>query len=327
MNREPLNNIRLGIFVVSGALLLIVGLYFIGNNKNMFGSTFRLSTTFNDVNGLTEGNNVRYSGIDVGTIDRIKIINDTIIFVEMIVDDDLLHFIRKNSIASIGSDGLMGNKLVNISAGSPESLFVIENDTLKSIKGINTEEMLRTLEFTNQNIAFVSGDLKQITENITKSRGTLYTVLMDTTLAENFKETLANIENVSINLSTMTDKLNSLVDEARHGKGLAAKFVSDTVIANDLKMSIKKIKEGSERFSAITLEINKFSTELNNGKGCVSTLVYDTAMANDLKESISNINSASKKLDEELEALKHSFLLKSYYKDQEKQKKKAEKNK
>lgn len=327
MNKEPLNNVRLGVFVVTGVMLLIIGLYFIGNNKNMFGKTFRLSTTFTDVSGLTEGNNVRYSGIDVGTVDHIEIINDTVIYVEMIIDDRLLKFIRKNSIASIGTDGLMGNKLVNISAGSPDAKIVTESDTLQSIKGINTEEMLRTLEFTNQNVAFISSNLKEITGNINRSRGTLYTVLMDTTLALNFRGTLANIENVSANLSTISEKLNSLVDDARYGKGLMATIVSDSSMSDDFKKSIQKVKEGSEQFSAIALEINKLVTQINNGNGSASVILHDSSMANDLKQSISNINSASKKLDEDLEGLKQSFLLKGYYKDQEKQKKKAEKNK
>ena len=87
MNKENSNRIRLGIFVISGLVLLIVGLYFIGSNKNLFGSTLKLETSFREISGLQTGNNVRYSGINVGTINKIEIINDTTIRVEMVIDE------------------------------------------------------------------------------------------------------------------------------------------------------------------------------------------------------------------------------------------------
>ena len=103
-------NIRLGIFVIAGLLLLITGLYFIGNNRNMFGKTIKIYATFSQVNGLQPGNNVRFAGIDVGTVDEISILNDTTVMVRMTVDAELKNVIRKNSIATVGTDGLMGTR-------------------------------------------------------------------------------------------------------------------------------------------------------------------------------------------------------------------------
>jgi phospholipid/cholesterol/gamma-HCH transport system substrate-binding protein len=289
----------------------------------MFGSSFILHTTFNDVNGLTKGNNVRYSGIDVGTVENIDILNDTTIFIEMIIKTEMIKFIRKNSLASVGTDGLMGNKLVNITAGTSEVPTVNEYDTIASVRGVNTDAMLRTLEYTNQNVAFISLNLKAITENVNKSRGTLYTVLMDTTLALSFKNTLTNIEHVSNNLNSISERLNNLIEEAKTGSGMIASLLSDSSLASEFKITIKKAKEGSESLSAISKEINQLISQINQGKGTASLIVNDTAMANDLKQSISNIRSASLKLDEDLEGLKHSFPLKKYYNKQEKEKEKA----
>src|ERR1039457_3677637 len=107
MNKEIIRNIRLGVFVVAGVLMLIVALYFIGNNKNIFGKSFKLYVVFPNVRGLQPGNNVRYDGINVGTVAKIEIVNDTCIKVEMNIETDLKKVIRKNSIATIGTDGLM----------------------------------------------------------------------------------------------------------------------------------------------------------------------------------------------------------------------------
>ena len=139
MNKEITKNIRLGFFVITGTVLLIMALYFIGSNSNLFSKTFKLYATFSNVNGLKEGNNVRYAGIDVGTIKNIKIINDTTIRVEMSVEADLKKVIRKNSTVSIGTDGLMGNKLVIITPGTFGKAPVEDNDLIATAQPISID--------------------------------------------------------------------------------------------------------------------------------------------------------------------------------------------
>jgi len=323
MNKETPNYIKLGIFVVAGMLLVIVGLYFIGSNKNLFSSTFKLYTHFREVSGLQNGNNVRYSGIDIGTVSNIEIINDTSIRVELLIEEKMKSYIRLNSIAAIGTDGLMGNKLVNIEPGTGDASLTKEGDVIPSREGINTDVMLRTLDLTNRNIALVSGNLKEITENINSSRGTLYTVLMDTSLATGFHRTINNIESVSNNLTQIVGQLSSMVSEVKQGKGTVGMLLKDTIMKSDLQTIISEVKKSSEQFSAMTLEMGNMVNKINKGNGTISTLLNDTAMANHMKQSMTNIQSASKKLDEDLEAMKHSFLLKGYFKDEEKKAAKA----
>jgi phospholipid/cholesterol/gamma-HCH transport system substrate-binding protein len=325
MNKESTRNIRLGIFVVVGAVLLIFGLYSIGNNKNMFGKTFRLYSYFYDVNGLTAGNNVRYSGIDVGTVDKIEIINDSIVRIEMLIDNSIKKFIRSNSIASVGTDGLMGNKLVNIAPGTVEAPLVNENGEIRSLKTVNTEEMLRTLDLTNNNISIISSNLKEITDNVNKSRGTLYTVLTDTTLAKNVDLTLKNIQFVSNNLVQTSNQLSIIVNDVNRGQGALGFMLKDTTLPGDLRVAVKNIREGSEDFSKISGEVNEIINQINSGKGVVAGLLKDSVMSGDLKTSLSNMESASRKLDDNLEALKHSFLLRGYFRRIEKESKKSSK--
>src|SRR4051812_30930615 len=118
MTKELVRNIRLGSFVMAGLLLLIGALYMVGSKRNLFTSTIKVNVTFRNVNGLVIGNNVRFSGIDVGTVSQIEILSDTIIHVELVIDKNVAKFISSSSIASVGTDGLMGNKLVNISTGN-----------------------------------------------------------------------------------------------------------------------------------------------------------------------------------------------------------------
>jgi phospholipid/cholesterol/gamma-HCH transport system substrate-binding protein len=315
MIKEKSHNVRLGIFVFSGLVLLIVGLYSIGRNKNMFGESYHLYSTFYNVNGLVPGDNVRYAGIDIGTVDKIEIVNDSAVKVEMIIDVNIIKFIRKNSITSIGTDGLMGNKLVNISPGSVNSPSVRQNDELYSERSVNTEAMLRTLDVTNENIYVISSNLRSITDNFSQSRGALYTIMNDTTISGHIGISLNNIEQVSNNLVSVSAQLQGMMSNVNSGKGLLGLLVSDTAVSNDLKVSVDKIRIGSEQFSKITTDVSLTLKEINSGQGAVTTLLKDTAMAGDLKTSVSNLEKASYTLNEELEALKHSFLLRNFYKD------------
>jgi len=321
MTSELIKNIRLGLFVIVGTVLLIAALYFIGSNSNLFNKTFKLYATFENVNGLKEGNNVRYAGIDIGTIHKIEIVNDTAIRVEMRVKEELKKVIRQNSTASIGTDGLMGNKLINIAPGTPEAALVTEGNALASVATINTEEMLRTLDKTNRNILIISANLRDITQNITDSRGTLYTVLMDTTIALQLKHTLGNIDDVSNNVLQISEDLNAVVSEAKNGKGLLGTLVKDTVMAEDLSRAVKEVRTAGEQINNSATELKQILHKANTGDGTIATLINDTASANNLKRTLVNIDNSAKKLPSLLEALKHNFLFKAYFKKQEKQKK------
>src|SRR5690349_13863085 len=117
---------KLGMFVTIGLLLFIIAIYFIGKQKNLFGSTFNITSKFKTVSGLEVGNNVRFSGINIGTVEEIRLINDSSVVVSMVIKDEVREFIKTDARASIGSDGLMGDKVLTISPGV-KSTKVVEN--------------------------------------------------------------------------------------------------------------------------------------------------------------------------------------------------------
>ena len=89
MDKQGVNNVRLGIFVMVGLICLVVVLYMIGKNQNLFGPTYVLRARFGNVQGLMAGNNVRYSGIEAGTVKTITILNDTVIEVSMVIEEKM----------------------------------------------------------------------------------------------------------------------------------------------------------------------------------------------------------------------------------------------
>ena len=150
MKTKSVDNAKLGAFVLAGIIFLIFTLYMIGKNRNLLGSTFTVKAEVNNVNGLVPGNNVRFKGIDVGTVKSIDIANDTLIYVTMTIDESMKPYIKQNALASIGTDGLMGNKLMNINSQPGPALSVEEGSIIQSRKPIETDEMLRTLKYHQQ---------------------------------------------------------------------------------------------------------------------------------------------------------------------------------
>lgn len=321
MGNETTRNIRVGLIVIMGTILLITALYTIGNKQNLFGSTFRISAQFYNVNGLMAGNNVRLSGIDVGTVESIEIMSDSSVNVVMLIEDRVKDFIKKNAIASVGTDGLMGNKLVNINSTKGNAESIEEGDVLQTLRPYETDEMLRTLNTTNENIKYITTDLKKITQKI-NSPNTLWSILMDTVVAENVKKTIVNIKLTSNQSAILTGDLSAIVKDVRSGKGSIGTLLMDTTFSEKLDQTIIDIKQITDKMAIVSGDLSFVSEKIKNGSGIVGTLLMDTTFSNNLNKSMENIKNGSEGFNENMEALKHNFLLRKYFKKQEKEKNK-----
>ena len=194
MQNKAGNKIRLGVFVAVGVLLFIVGIYFIGERQQMFTPTFEISATFKDIGGLQIGNNVRFSGINVGIIQDIEQVTDSTVKVGMQINESTRKFIKKNAKAVIGSDGLMGNKIVSIVPGPPGQPEVSNNDAIQSIQPVSIDEIMGSVKTTSNNLASITGDLSAVMKSIHQGKGTIGKLLMDSTMAQNVGQAMVNIK-------------------------------------------------------------------------------------------------------------------------------------
>lgn len=188
------NKMRLGIFVSIGIALFITGIYFIGDKQQLFSSTFHVSSIFKDISGLTVGNNVRFSGINVGIIEDIQQITDSTVRVDMQIEESSRKFIKKNAVGVIGSDGLMGNKLLIITAGTPGQKPLADNDVIKTSQPVTMDDILIKLKVTGDNAANITNDLAIIMQNVREGKGTVGKLMMDSALAENLGGAIVNIK-------------------------------------------------------------------------------------------------------------------------------------
>ncbi|HEX5001579.1 MAG TPA: MlaD family protein [Bacteroidia bacterium] len=314
MKKNAVNNIKLGIFVVAGSVILIAGLYMIGSNRNIFGNTIRVRSNFYNVNGLMPGNNVRYAGIDIGTVDKISIENDSSVTVYMIIENKQKKFIKKNSVAAIGTDGLMGNKLVNINPGIENAPTIEDGDVIASVKPVESDEMIRTLNATNDNLAAITGDLRKFTSRLNKDRGILK-FIEDSASAENIRLALEHFREVAENASTISSRLNKIAYDLDLNRGVAGVLLNDTAAATQLKSTLASLDAVSDSLQYISSGLRTFTDNINRPGGLLEAVSADTSLANDVKSSAKNIHEGTELLNENLKAMRQSPLFRKYFKD------------
>lgn len=314
------HKIKLGIFVLTGTVLLIVALYIIGTKQNIFNKTISVYVKFNNVNGLISGNNIRFAGIAIGTVKNVIITNDTTVVVEMVIRQDAIHYIRKGSVAEIGSDGLMGNKLINISTNESGTPFVKEGDTILTKQAIATDDMMRTLSTTNQNVLEITTDLKKITRKIHDSTP-VWDLLSDTTSADNIRKILRNIELASSQAGKLTSEAEVLLSEIKDGQGMAGTIISDEEAAKNLESTIANLKAATDTAKLALHHMHEFMEDLNITPGPLGVLARDTVMAGDMKSVFANLNTSTILLNENLKALRGNFLFKKYFRKKAKEEK------
>ncbi|MEX1000545.1 MAG: MlaD family protein [Crocinitomicaceae bacterium] len=320
-------NIRLGIVVLLGLFFLIVGLYFIGDKQGMFRSTFDVTAYFDNVNGLMKGHNVRFSGVNVGTVSEIEVLEDSKVKVTMSIDVDYQNKIKKNSIAKIGTDGLMGNKLVDISSVDEMAPALEEGDILTTLQPIETDAVLRQLTATNEDVNKVAENLRIFTDKMNAPNST-WRILTDTSVNINLKKSMNNIKTTTSYSAKITQQLSGIVNDIRSGEGTLGELLYDTTLQRNITSAISNIQIASDSLLYITGELSSFTQKAAGEEGALNTVISDTAFNRNLKESMENINKTSKGLEETIEALKSSFIIKRLIikKEKEQEKKSDERS-
>lgn len=300
--------VRLGLFVVGGLTLFVLVIFIIGKQQNLFNPVFKLTSQFYNISGLQVGNNVRFSGINVGTVDNIQIINDSTVKVDMLIRKDVQQFIKADCEVAIGSEGLIGDRLMIITQGSENAPLAKEGQRLESNEPIETDAIIASLQTSAVSTEVITQQLAEIMMNINNGQGTLGRLISDTTTAENINQIIGNFKKSSEGL-----------DET-------IKVTKQNVFA-----FMESIQKTAAKTEVASNQLGEIMVKINSGQGTLGMLIQDTAIAGYLNQTIINLESSSQGLDENMEALKHNFLLRGYFKrkarDAEEEKAAAEKEK
>ncbi|SMD45449.1 phospholipid/cholesterol/gamma-HCH transport system substrate-binding protein [Aquiflexum balticum DSM 16537] len=324
--KKTIDNAKLGGLVVAGILFLVFTLYMIGKNQNIFGASITITAVVENVNGLVPGNNVRFKGLNVGTVKSVDMANDSSLHVVMYIQKKMVPYIKKNALTSIGTDGLMGNKLIQIIPQDGFAENVAEGDVIYSITPVSTEAMLQRLGTSSEYFEKTTENLYEITTKLNQSES-LWALLSDSLLTGDIKEAVSELKLASRRASEMARAGNQLMVNLKDGEGLVQKLFTDAEVAEEFTVSLEKIRESSDQASKIMGDVKILIENLEEGEGTAGLILKDSTFREALLNSMLNVEKSTERFNENMLAMRSNFLFRGYFKKLEKEKQKELKQK
>jgi phospholipid/cholesterol/gamma-HCH transport system substrate-binding protein len=340
MNKESLNRGKLGMFVVVGILLFIVIIYVIGINRNLFGSNFILNSQFKNVSGLKVGSNVRLSGINIGTVSKIEFITDSLVLVRLLIKDEVQQYIKIDALASIGSDGLVGDKVLIIEPGSYSKSVVKDNGIIASNSTIEIEDVMKSIKKSAENAEIITNELADFSFKMNDKNGFLSKVMTDKKFALSMEKTIGNLEISTNEIAKFSPKIND-------PNGVINKLFVDKNFSNKIDKTITNLEKSTSDLSIFTSKINtenstltklitdpnfaksisntfrnleistndfvKFTSKINNDSNVLSKLIDNKRLGNSVDSTITKIGVGAEGIIEIENAAKSNFLLRGYF--------------
>ncbi|WP_374949391.1 MlaD family protein [Mucilaginibacter sp.] len=324
---ENRKSITVGIFVLLGVVVFVIGVLTLGGQNKSFVKSIHISSVFSDVSGLKKGNNVWFSGVKVGVIKSLRFTGNSQVDVIMSIEAASQQYIHRNAGVRISSDGLIGNKIIVIDGGSPQAPIVQDGDVLQSEKLLSTDDIMKTLQQNNQNLLAITTDFKTLGHQILAGKGTVGALLTDSTMAVQLRAAMRNLQATTQTASRMAAQLNQFSNKMNTKGGFADKLLTDTVAYARIQESVTKLREAANNATVLTENLNKASNKLNSTDNIMGVLLNDPKGAEKVQTTINNLQQSSVKLNDDLEAVQHNFLLRGFFKDREKAKKDSLKRK
>jgi len=315
-----------GIFIIVGLATFAVAVFTLGEQKKTFVKSFTVNAIFDDVGGLQAGNNIWFSGVKIGTVRKISFYKNAQVLVSMNIEKSIQSNIPGDAMVKIGSDGLIGNKIIIITGGTATARPVEPGDFLKMKKTFSTNNLIDTLSESNSNLLDITKNIKSISKKVNSGNGTAAMLVNDSALANNFKEAVGNLRAAISNFKLVSLKsrqvLTNLQDfSAKLDKQgtLLNQLVTDTIVFNNIKNSAVKLNETVGNASTLASNLKNTSESLSRQNNTAGLLLNDSSVALSLKNTLKNLETSSKKLDENLEALQHNFLFRGYFRKKARQ--------
>jgi phospholipid/cholesterol/gamma-HCH transport system substrate-binding protein len=295
--------IAVGAFVIAGLLLFSVGLFLIGDRRMLFSDRFDVRAQFSRIAGLQIGAKVRVAGMDAGEVKEIHVPHGPTskFLVVMAVRSDLHPVVRTDSVASIQNDGLVGNKFVQIEAGTESAPQVADEGTIAGAEPFDIADLMQkmsdAIDAVNATIAEVQTQVDDALTAVTDTAQTTNQLVSDAG---------QDIRAITESGRRMTSNLNGIVADLRAGRGTVGKLLTDDAlyaqakqIAEQTQKAVANLREASDQAKQAIADFR--------GNGPMKGLTGD------LTQTLTHARDAMADLAENTEALKHNFLFRGFF--------------
>lgn len=314
MNSDNKRSIIVGLFVLIGLIILVTGILVLGGQQNRFVKTVRVTANFSNVSGLKKGSNVWFSGVKIGTIREVNFTTNRNVEIVMNIEEKSRIYIRKDAIAALSSEGFIGNKIIEIQGGSSSVPAIEEGDHLQSKEAINTDAMIATLQINNENLVAITENIKNLSDKVRQGEGTIGALFSDSTMALDVKTMIANLNQTAINSRRITEDFKNFSVQLNNEESLMGKLLNDTAVFYNLESAVAQLYGITQTASALSLNLMEVSEKLTEDDNAIGVFLNDREVADQLKRTLDNLEGSSQKLDKNMEALQHNFLLRGFFK-------------
>jgi phospholipid/cholesterol/gamma-HCH transport system substrate-binding protein len=260
--------LKVGLVITLALLMLFMTVFFAGDIQNIFSPKLQIKAQVKDVRGLRRGSPVWISGIEIGSVKSIDLHPEYGTLVTMLINKEALTFIKKDSKANVMTMGLLGDKYVELSAGSSDAESIKPGDMIKGTVQLEVQDIVNASSVSLEKITEFVEKLGNFIEKFEKSEGTVAKFLTDPSIYNNLKET--------------TKTLSMILKDFKESQGTMKMFMEDPSLYNKMLNTTSSIEE--------------FSRKLNEGPGTLRRLAEDP-------ELYENLNMASKQLSSILERI------------------------
>lgn len=317
MEKQNKRAVIVGIFVFAALVIFVLGVMTLGGQKNLFNKGATIHAVFSEVNGLQPGGNVWFAGVKVGTVQTIAFNKEGKVDVAMNINETSLPIIKQDARAKVGADGFIGNKIVVLTGGSATAPVVKDGSTIQTETALNTEEIMATLQENNRNILAITTDFKTISHKMLNGEGSVGKLLNDEQLYRDLQTSMASLRLAAANAQTLAANVNEYTGKLTAKGSLANDLVSDTVLFSRLRSTVREIDALTATAGQIVSNLNATSQDINQKLADPSSpaglLLNDKEAAADIRATLKNLQTSTQKLDENMEALQHNFLLRGFF--------------
>ncbi len=314
-----------GIFILLGLAIFILTILTLGSQKKTFEKSITIKSFFDNVNGLQKGGNVWFSGVKVGIIRNVALQNGGKVEVDISVENQSVQYIPKDVRAKLSTDGLIGNKIIELYGGTSGGARVAAGDVVNNDQLLNTDQLMKTLSKNNDNLYAITSDFKTITGRMVDGKGFVGKLLNDEIIIDELNTTMSVLRRSSENLQKLSGNAAAYTAKLSEKGTLANDLVSDTVVFSSLRSTLSRLQSIADSSQQIIANLkntgNIINTGLTNKNSPAGMLLGDEQSAKSIKVTLQNLQSSTKKLDEDLEAVQHNFLLKHFFKKKAKEEK------
>jgi phospholipid/cholesterol/gamma-HCH transport system substrate-binding protein len=325
--------LRVGLLVIASFALLALAIFYVSGQSGIFTKKYTVTALFASANGLRSGAEVWLEGVTIGNVDEVRISKqpdpNKSVEVDLKLDENYKNIIRTDSMVTIGTIGLLGDKYVDITRGTEAGEIVPEKGMLLGTEAGDIRKIVTGTSDFVANLDSLSNQVKKLADRVDRGEGTLGKLLTDTGIYDNANSTmreanafvrdlrtgngtvgkLVSDDELYKRVNNLMDRVDNLIETIHNGHGTAGKFLNDPAVFDRTDRILAHVQEVTDRidrgegtlgkltkdetiYNEFRDTVNKFSVliaSIQNGEGTAGRFIKDPTLYNSLNESSSEI--------------------------------------